>query len=73
MARDAEDKTLLQTAGLGLAPDLRPHHGFDPGRCPRNCIVFRRCSCPQALAYGHQASASCNALLICQGYQDPDH
>lgn len=41
MAREAKDKELLQTAGLGLAPDLRPHHGFDPGRCSRNCIVLQ--------------------------------
>lgn len=41
VAREAKDRALLQTAGLGLVPDLPPHHGFDPGRCSRNCIVLQ--------------------------------
>lgn len=41
VVREAKDKALLQTAGLGLVPDLPPHHGFDPGRCSRNCIVLQ--------------------------------
>ena len=41
VARETKDKALLQTAGLGLAPVLWLHHGFDPGRCSRNCIVLQ--------------------------------
>lgn len=41
VAREAKDEALLQTARKGLAPNLPPHHGFDPGRCSRNCIVLQ--------------------------------
>lgn len=41
VAREAKDEALLQTARQGLAPNLSPHHGFDPGRRSRNCIVLQ--------------------------------